>query len=91
MQRSIVSETPTPTEIVAASPTPTTVPTAVCVGDCDGNGRVTIDELLTLVNIALGDTGAGNCLNADVNMDMQITIDEILAAVHNALTECSAA
>src|SRR5208337_3750094 len=25
-----------------------------CAGDCDGNGRVTVDELLTLVNIALG-------------------------------------
>jgi len=32
-----------------------------CAGDCDGSGDVTVNELVTLVNIALGN--AGSCLN----------------------------
>ena len=63
---------------------------ATCTGDCNNNGVVTVDELLTLVNIALGEAAVGTCLAGDANHDMQITIDEILAAVHNALSECVA-
>lgn len=64
--------------------------TAMCAGDCNNNGVVTVDELLTLVNIALGNAAVGTCLAGDANHDMHITIDELLAAVHNALTDCAA-
>jgi hypothetical protein len=64
-------------------------PFAACVGDCNGNHSVvTVDELLTMVNIALGNAQVTACLAGDANHDMQITIDEILAAVNNALTGC---
>ena len=33
---------------------PATPAAAACVGDCDGSGDVTVDELVTMVNIALG-------------------------------------
>lgn len=59
---------------------------AQCVGDCVGDAQVTIDELLTMVNIALG--YPGNCPAGDANHDGQITVDEILAAVNNALGSC---
>jgi hypothetical protein len=66
---------------------PPSVPT--CVGDCGGDGVVTVDELLTMVNIALGDTPASHCPAGDGNEDGAITIDEILAAVNNVLAGCA--
>jgi hypothetical protein len=77
--------------------TPVTTPTATppagtsCSGDCDFNGTVTVDEILTLVNIALGNANLGTCGTGDVNGDNQITVDEILTAVNNALNGCQQA
>jgi len=51
---------------------------------------VTVDELLTMVNIALNDADVSTCLAGDANHDLRITIDEILTAVHNALNGCGA-
>lgn len=59
-----------------------------CPGDCNGDGEVTIDELLTMVNIALADADLSACAAGDVNQDGQITIDEVLFAVNNALNGC---
>ena len=61
-----------------------------CVGDCDGNAEVTVDELVTLVNVALGNTAASVCPLGDANEDGQIDISEILQAVNNALHGCGA-
>lgn len=65
-------------------------PTAAqpCAGDCDGDGEVTIDQVLTLVNIALGGGATSSCEAGDVDGDGSITIDEIVAAVSNALSGC---
>jgi hypothetical protein len=59
-----------------------------CAGDCNDDASVTVDELLTMVNIALGSATASTCEAGDENHDGQITIDEILTAVNNALNEC---
>src|SRR5438552_1001118 len=32
-----------------------------CVGDCDGGGAVTINEIITMVNIALGNANDAVC------------------------------
>ncbi|MFI5365846.1 MAG: hypothetical protein ACHQ4J_09490 [Candidatus Binatia bacterium] len=64
-----------------------TVP-ALCVGDCNGSGTVTVDEILAMVNIALGNTNISACLAGDADMSNSITIDEVLTAVNNALTGC---
>ena len=61
---------------------------SACVGDCGGDGMVTVDELLPLVTISLGTADIGTCRAGDANGDSQITINEILAAVHNALNGC---
>ena len=71
-----------------AAGTPVTPTAAPCVGDCNGNGTVTVDEILTMVNIALGNARVDDCLAGDVNDDGQITVDEILTAVNNALNGC---
>ena len=81
--------TPQPTATPTASATPTaTVHTAHCAGDCDASGQVTVDEILTMVNIALGNAPVTDCEAGDSNHDMHITVDEILTAVNNALNGC---
>ena len=61
---------------------------AVCVGDCNRNGDVTVDELLIMVNIALGNAPVTDCEAGDENGDGMITIEEILKAVNAALSGC---
>ena len=63
---------------------------AACTGDCDGDGAVTVDELLVGVNIALGNAPVSACPSFDSNGDGSVTIDEILTAVNNALERLSA-
>lgn len=59
-----------------------------CVGDCGGDGEVTIDELISMVNIALGTRPVTECSAGDENRDGEITIDEIIKGVNNALNGC---
>lgn len=59
-----------------------------CAGDCNGDGRVTVDELVHMVNIALGRTDVLACLAGDHDHDGTIVVNEIVAAVNRALTSC---
>ncbi|MGD9765489.1 MAG: hypothetical protein AB7V27_17470, partial [Candidatus Binatia bacterium] len=63
-------------------------PCGDCIGDCDCNGVVVVNELVLMVDIALRDTGTSRCVAGDPNRDDQITIDELVSAVNNALFEC---
>ncbi|MBI3782281.1 MAG: hypothetical protein HY270_02655 [Deltaproteobacteria bacterium] len=56
-----------------------------CVGDCNGDGSVTIDELITGVNIALDNLTTDACGNFDSNGDGAVTIDELIQGVTVAL------
>ena len=58
-----------------------------CVGDCNGDGEVTVNELVAMVNSALGPRRRLACAG-DANGDGQITINEIVAGVNNALNGC---
>ncbi len=84
--------TATPTQPAAtATPTSTatsTPPPSVCVGDCNGDSEVTVDELITGVNIALDNRPVGDCPQFDASADGAVTIDELIAAVNVALTGC---
>ena len=64
-------------------------PPVICVGDCKGNGTVTIEELITMVTIALGSASVSACTAGDANGDGAITITEIIAAVNAALNGCA--
>jgi len=80
-----LTETRTPTPTRTPSPQPTSPP---CAGDCDGHRSVTLDNLVSMVNMALGNASASTCVAGDVNHDNEITVDEILSAVNNARNGC---
>ena len=61
---------------------------AACVGDCGGDSQVTVNELITMVNIALGTAQLSACPVGDANGDGDITVNEIISAVNNALNGC---
>jgi hypothetical protein len=62
---------------------------ATCIGDCDGNGSVSIGEILTGVTIALGTTTVEACSGLDSNGDGRVTITELVGAVGAALHGCA--
>jgi bacillolysin len=59
-----------------------------CPGDCNGNGTVTIDELIRGVSIALGAIGADACTAFDADGNGQVSIAELVAGVNAALDGC---
>ena len=63
----------------------------VCIGDCNGNGVVGIDELLVGVNEALGLEAVARCPSFDANDDGHLAVNELLGAVRSALDGCRAA
>jgi hypothetical protein len=58
-----------------------------CVGDCDGGHSVTVDEIITLVNVALGLAVPSAC---PVGIPNGVTVDvvSIVQSVNNALDGC---
>ena len=84
----------------AAAPTVTATPTAIataaaasasdCLGDCDGNGIVSVDELVLGANIALGLQQPASCPAFDCNHNGQVTVDCLVKAVNAALSGCTA-
>jgi fibronectin-binding autotransporter adhesin len=77
---------------VTATPTPTFTPTPTsngpCTGDCDGNGAVTVNEVVLGVSVALGGTVGPPCEAIDADGDGRASIAELIAAVGNALDGC---
>jgi hypothetical protein len=75
--------TPTPTCDIAASGCPDR-----CDGDCDGNGAVNVDELLTMIAIALGNADVSECIAGDRDRGGHIEVDDIVAALRSSLEGC---
>lgn len=61
-----------------------------CVGDCNGTGEVTINELLMGVNIVLGSAALTACPAFDTGDTGQVTIADLIRAVGVALSGCPA-
>jgi hypothetical protein len=80
-----VTNTPTHTATITASLTPTASPPLPCIGDCNGNDLVNVDELVTMVNIGLGNPGV--CPNG-VPAGATVDISLIVTAVNHALNGC---
>jgi hypothetical protein len=59
-----------------------------CVGDCNGSSQVTVDELVTGVNIALGILPVSDCLQFDSDGSGFVSIDELVRGVDRALNGC---
>jgi hypothetical protein len=92
----IVTLPPTPPRTPSVLPTatrtgpPASTPTpGACVGDCNGDGEVSVDELIRGVNIALGNAGLGQCPGFDVNGDGEVSVNELVQAVNAALGGCA--
>jgi probable HAF family extracellular repeat protein len=61
---------------------------STCTGDCDLSGAVRVDELVTMVTIALGSRPVSACPAGDANCDQRITVDEVIGGVGNGLGSC---
>ena len=81
---------PTPTLVQVttpvSSPTPAAVNSDMITGTWVCHSR--FNDIITLVSIALGNAPISDCVEGDPNHDGQIAVDEILAAVNNALNGC---
>ena len=94
------SPTPSQTRTTTASPsatvtpttdlnsTPTSTPTAGCVGDCNGGGSVTVDEVVSLVNIGAGEPDPPSCPQGILG-GSTVDLTLLVEAVTNALGQCS--
>jgi len=85
--------TPTAT-LQLATATPTSLATATatmtpggCVGDCNHNGPVKGDDLLVLMEIALGAAPTSVCQSLD-NASQNVNVIEVLLAVNSAANNC---
>lgn len=77
------TDTPTPTATASPSPTP-----GPCHGDCDLDGRVTVNELITGVGISLGSSPLTVCPFFDSDGNLSVTVNELIQAVNAALHTC---
>lgn len=65
-------------------------PSYACPGDCDGDGQVTVDEILVGVAMALGQQPIEACPTLDGDASGSVTVDELLAGVRAILFGCPA-
>jgi hypothetical protein len=61
---------------------------AFCGGDCDGDGHVFVDEIVSGVSIALGAVDLAQCRHSDTDADGRVTVDELIRGVTAALEGC---
>lgn len=78
---------PTPSSTRPPLPTATPTPKS-CPGDCGADSQVTVDDIVKMINIALGQQPTAACGRGDVDGSNTITVDEIVLAINNALTGC---
>lgn len=81
--------TPSPTG-TGATPTVTpSRPPAMCAGDCNVDGQVTISELTQVLTILIDGAPLLACPAADADGNGVLTINDVIAAVNAALSGCS--
>jgi hypothetical protein len=80
-----------PLEIAGGLPHPERCAGAPCIaferpaaGDCNGDLTVTVDELVTGINVSLGATEVQACAHFDIDTNGRVSIDELVTGV-NAL------
>lgn len=61
---------------------------ATCLGDCDRDGNVTVDEILAGLSVALEIADLAICPAFDRDGDGIVQVDEVLGAVDYALNGC---
>jgi hypothetical protein len=81
--------TPTATQVTGPRPSPTGPPVGSCVGDCNDDLTVAINELIIGVNIALGNSSADTCPSFDTNDDGSVAVNELISGVNALLNGCA--
>jgi YVTN family beta-propeller protein len=61
---------------------------APCPGDCNGDGRVRVDELITAVAVVLGTAPSSDCRAIDRRGTGSVTIADLVLAVSAAVYGC---
>jgi hypothetical protein len=61
---------------------------AVCAGDCDDDGQVLINELVTSVNIALERASLNECRGVDADESGAADVSELTVAINRSLHGC---
>ncbi len=79
--------TATPTASPTWTPSPSPTPTPACSGDCGGIAQVTVADVITLVNIALGNEPPSACSHG-IPSGSVADISLIIQAVGHALNDC---
>jgi hypothetical protein len=82
-----ITATPTTSVSPTITPTPTAAP---CTGDCDGDGVVRIDEIVTVVNVAVGSVPPSACPHG-LPTGATVDVSLIIEAVDHALNGCTTA
>lgn len=80
---------PPPSETPTASPPPSITAAPFCPGDCNGDGMVSINELVLAVAIALETQPLTACPESDSNRDGRVAINELIEHVNGAQSACS--
>jgi hypothetical protein len=60
-----------------------------CVGDCNSNGTVVVNELIIGVNIALGRADVRQCTAFDTNSNGGVEVNELVGGVNALLNGCA--
>ena len=73
-----------------ATPTATSIPAPAesCVADCNGDGMVTVNELVASISVALGRAPLSACPASDRNADSSVMIGDLIDGVGGALGGC---
>ncbi len=61
----------------------------VCGGDCSTDGTVTVDEIITCVNIALGNAPMTDCPAGDADGNGELLVDDLIVGINAALNGCA--
>lgn len=64
------------------------IPAYACAGDCNGDGRVTVGEIVRGVNISLEQATLEVCPPLDNSLDGSVSVDELVLTVNRALRGC---
>ncbi len=59
-----------------------------CPGDCNYDGQITVDELIVISSIALGNGSLARCITADADSDGMVTLAELVRSVDLSLDGC---
>jgi len=62
-----------------------------CISDCDGDGTVSVDEVVKAVRVALGALDIRDCLAADSSGNGEVSVEELVQAVNDLLSGCDGA